>query len=150
MRRQLAVVAAIAVLAGCMKKETPAADSAATATPAPAAPALTTADLAGTWEATGMPMNKDTVVVKFTMTNTADSSHIVFASGEKVNAAAGTVSGDSIITPAITFKSQIRKGLTVTSNSVWRKNGDQLVGITHSKYSNGDTASFRITATKKP
>jgi hypothetical protein len=147
MSRPLAIAAALLVVTACAKSE-PAAD---TAMPAAAMPApLTSADLMGTWEATGMPMDKDTVVVRFTMTNTGDSSTVVFASGETVRSAAGTVSGDSVVSTAGPFKSQVRRGVQVTTRMVMRKDGDRLVGVSQSKYSNGDSASFRITATKKP
>lgn len=149
MRRPLVLAAAVLAFAACAKKETPAADSPAAAAPPPPA-ALTNADLAGTWEGEGMLMNKDTVVVRFTLTNTGDSSTLVFASGETVKSAAGTISGDSVMSTAGPFKSQVRKGLQSTTHMVLRKQGDKLVGVTHAKYSNGDTASFRITATKKP
>lgn len=148
MSRTFAFAAAVLVLTSCSKSE-PAADSAAV--PAAAMPApLTTADLTGSWEATGMPMDKDTVVVRFTMTNTADSTTMVFASGETTRGPAGTVAGDSVMYMSGPFKSQVRKGLQATTHTVLRKQGDQLVGVTHATYSNGDSASFRITATKKP
>lgn len=148
--RHFAVVAAaVAVLAACSKGEQ-AADTAAAA-PAAAMPmALTRDDVLGTWEATGMPMDKDTVVVRFTITNTADSTTVVFPSGETVKSAAGTIAGDSVMSMAGPFKSQLRKGLQVSTHMVLRKQGDQLVGLSHSTYSNGDTATFRVTATKKP
>lgn len=153
MRRSLAVAVAVFSVAACSKQETPAADSPAMAA-APVTPApLTNADLAGTWEAVGMPMDRDTVVVRFTWdaTDTGEGTSITFASGEKVVATARQLSGDSVVTEAGPFKSQVRKGVNVTSTRmVLRKQGDQLVGMSTSKYSNGDTASFRITATKKP
>lgn len=148
MSRTLALAAAVLVLTACSKSE-PAADTAAV--PAAATPAqLTTADLTGSWDATGMPMDKDTVVVRFTMTNTTDSSTMVFASGETTRGPAGSIAGDSVMYMSGPFKSQVRKGLQATTHTVLRKQGDQLVGVTHAKYSNGDSASFRITATKKP
>src|SRR5436190_23382604 len=70
--RRIFVVALLA-LAACAKKEQQAGDTtSAAATPAggsaAAAPAsITAADVAGTWDATAMPMNKDTVVVRFEM-----------------------------------------------------------------------------------
>ena len=71
--RRIFVVALLA-LAACAKKEQQAGDTtSAAATPAggsaAAAPAsITAADVAGTWDATAMPMNKDTVVVRFETT----------------------------------------------------------------------------------
>ena len=149
MRRS--VMMCLVVLAACSRGETPAADSPAAATPAPAA--LTTADVAGTWDAEGMPMGKDTVVVRFTMTNsdTGSGTWITFPSGLKVQNTARQVSGDSMVSETGPFKSQVRNGMNVASTrTVLRMKDGKLVGTTHSKYSNGDTATFRITATKKP
>lgn len=149
--RRLIAVAVLAAVAACAKQESATADSPAAAQPATPAP-LTAADLAGTWEAVGMPMDKDTVVVRFTMTNdsTGQKSETVFASGDKITATSSTYDGDSLVTTAGPFKSQTRKGQQVTTRVVWRKQNGGLVGTSHSKYSNGDSATFRLTATKKP
>lgn len=153
MRRSIAVAVAVLALAACSKTETPAADSPAAAA-VPAAPApLTDSDVGGTWDAVGMPMDKDTVIVRFTMNNTdtGAGTNIVFASGQKVVSKSRQISGDSVVSESGGFKSEVRKGVQVTSTRmVLRKQGDQLVGTSHSKYSNGDTLTLRITATKKP
>ena len=48
------------------------------------------------------------------------------------------------------FKSQVRRGQDVTSTRmVLRLRDGKLVGMMQGKYKNGDTASYRITATKK-
>ena len=153
MRRSLAVAAAVLALAACSKPETPAADSPAAAPPVAAAPAnLSNADVDGTWDAVGMPMDRDTVVVRFTMnsTDTGAGTSIVFASGDKVQNTTRQIDGDSVVSTSGAFKSQVRRGVRVASTRmVLRKQGDQLVGHIHAKYANGDTASYRITATKK-
>jgi hypothetical protein len=153
MRRHLALTAAVLALAACAKSETPAADSSAAA-PVAAAPAdLTNADVDGTWEAVGMPIDKDTVVVRFTMnsTDTGAGTSIVFPSGEKVQNTTRQINGDSVVSTSGPFPSQVRKGVRVTSTRmVMRKQGDQLVGHIHAKYANGDTTTYRVTATKKP
>lgn len=147
------VLAAFAIsIAACSKTETPASDTAAppaASTPAP----LTNADLAGTWEAQGMPMDKDTVVVRFTMNNTdtGEGSSVVFPSGVKVVQSSRYTSGDSVVSESGNFKSQVRRGQQVTSTRmVLRLRDGKLVGTSTSKYASGDSASFRITATKKP
>jgi hypothetical protein len=152
MRRSLVTTAVLVLaLAACAKKETPATDSPAAATP-PAPVALTNADLAGTWDGEGMPMDKDSVVVRFTMMNTASDTGwtMTFASGEKARVSNVVIAGDSVTSTAGPFKSQVRKGVTANVSSTFRVKDGKLVGVTHSKYSNGDTASFRITATRKP
>src|SRR5688572_19106000 len=114
--RKLALAAAVISLAACSKTDTPATDTAA-APPAAATPApLTNADLDGTWEAEGMPMDRDTVVVRFTMNNTdtGEGTSVVFPSGEKVVSTRRQISGDSVVSESGAFKSQVRRGQQVT------------------------------------
>lgn len=153
--RTLAIAALVIAAAACAKTETPAADSpAAAAPPPPAAPAaLTDSAIGGTWEAEGRPMDKDTVVVRFTMNNsdTGSGTSITFPSGVKVPSVTRQISGDSVVSTSGGFKSQVRAGKQVSSTQmVLRMQDGKLAGILHAKYSNGDTTSYRITATKKP
>jgi PBP1b-binding outer membrane lipoprotein LpoB len=155
MRRSLVVAAAALVLSACSKPETPAADSPTADSPAAAAapPNLTDADVGGTWDVEGRPMDRDTVVVRFTMNNTdtGDGTWITFPSGEKAQNTSRQISGDSVVSTTGPFKSQVRKGAQVASTRmVLRRQGDRLVGVATTKYADGDTASFRLTATKKP
>ena len=97
-------------------------------------------------------MGKDTVVVTFTMinTDTGAGTWITFPSGLKVQNTRRQVDGDSMVSETGPFKSQVRKGLDVASTrTVLRLRDGKLVGTTHSTYANGDTATFRISATKK-
>lgn len=146
-----AILAALVLAVACAKTETPATDSPAAAAPPPAPAALTAADVAGTWEAEGMPMDKDTVVVRFTMTtdSTAQKSTTVFASGDRITSTSNAMMGDSLVSTAGPFKSQVRKGQQVTTRVVLRMQDGKLVGHSHSKYANGDSTVYRITATKK-
>lgn len=153
MRRTLVVAAATVALAlaACSKQEQPADQPPATPAPPPAPAALTNADLAGTWDATGMPMGRDTVVVTFTMTNTptGEGSYTTLA-GQRVPATSRVLDGDSLVTESAGFKSAVRKGMNVSSTrTVVRLRDAKLVGVISAKYANGDTASYRITATKK-
>lgn len=153
MRRTLTLAVAALALVACSKPDKPAEQpAAATPAPPPAPPPLTNADLAGTWDATGMPMTKDTVVVTLTMMNTptGDSSYTMVG-GQKVPATRRVLDGDSIVTETGAFKSAVRKGMQVTSTrTVLRLRDGKLVGTIAAKYGNGDTASYRLTATKKP
>lgn len=136
--------------AACSKAETPATDSPAVTASTPAM--LTSADVAGTWDAQGMSIGNDTVVVTFTMTNTdtGAGTWITFPSGVKVQNTRRQVDGDSMVSETGPFKSQVRKGLDVASTrTVLRLMDGKLAGTTHSRYANGDTATFRIVATKK-
>lgn len=152
MRQLTLALAAIATVA-CAKQESPSADSPAAAqAAAPPAPApLTAAAVAGTWEAVGMPMDKDTVIVRMTMTmdSTGKNSKTVFSSGESFTNTSTVYDGDSVVSMAGPFKSQLRKGQMVTTRVVLRMQDGKLVGVTHAKYANGDTADIRISATRK-
>jgi hypothetical protein len=151
MRRTIAIAAAALALAACSKQDAPA-DQPAAAAPAPPPPApLTNADVAGDWDVTGMPMNSDTVVVTFTMTNppSGEGSYTMMA-GQKIPAMTRVLDADSIVTTSGGFKSAVRKGQNVASSrTVMRLRDGKLMGVVSAKYSNGDTASFRLTATKK-
>ena len=149
--RKLALAGLALAAAACMKKETPAADSPAVAQAAAMPAPLTAAATAGVWEAVGMPMDKDTVIVRMTMTmdSTGKNSKTVFASGESFTSTSSVYDGDSLVTTAGPFKSQLRKGQMVTTRVVLRMQEGKLVGITHAKYANGDSTNLRISATKK-
>ena len=143
---------AFSMIAACSKQEKPADQPAAAAPPPPPPPpALTNADLAGTWDATGMPMDKDTVVVTLTMTNTpTGEGSYTMVGGQKVPATSRVLEGDSIVTQSAGFKSAVRKGMNVSSTrTVLRLRDGKLVGVISAKYANGDTASYRLTGTKK-
>ena len=150
--RKIALAALVLAVAACSKKETPAADTPAVAQAVAPAPApLTPAATAGVWEAVGMPMDKDTVIVRMTMTmdSTGKNGKTVFTSGESFTNTSSVYDGDSLVSMAGPFKSQLRKGQMVTTRVVLRMQDGKLVGVTHAKYANGDTADIRITATKK-
>lgn len=148
MRRSLALTIVVLTLAACARTETPAADSPAAATPAP----LTAADIAGTWDARSMPMDRDTTLVTFTMTNTAtgEGSTITFPGGQPIPVRMVSMAGDSAVSEAGPFKSVMRAGQDVSTRSVFRLVNGQIQGVTRSTYANGDTAMFRIVATRKP
>jgi len=154
MRRSLALCA-IALVA-CAKTEqkpdttTPAAAT-PTPTPAPAPPAISPADVAGTWEGQVMPMDKDTVLTTVTLIQTAtmDGWKMKLPNGANPAVKVLSVAGDSIVVEAGPFASAVRKGQQVTTHSVYRLKDGKLVGTVHAKYANGDSATFRSTATKK-
>lgn len=143
------------VVAACSKAETPATDSPAPA-PAPVAAApveLNDSIVGGTWDAQLMPIARDTVILTFTMNNTdtGAGTSIVFPSGLKVANKSRQISGDSVVSETGPFKSQVRRGQNVTSTrAVLRMQDGKLAGVLSAKYANGDTTSYRITATKKP
>jgi hypothetical protein len=149
MRYPLLAVCALA-LAACAKSETPAdTTAAAPATPPPPAP-IALADVAGTWDVTTMPMDRDTVLTRAVTTSTAtNDGWKLTLDGKTYPTKVLAVAGDSITTETGPFPSVLRKGQRVTIQSVMRLRDGKIVGTIHSKYANGDTATFRITGTKK-
>ena len=151
MRRHL-VLAALAVVA-CSKGEAPA-DSAAAAAPAPPpTPAITAADLTGTWDMKTMLMDRDSVVAtsELIATGTTDGWTMKVPQQTKaVPIASVAIAGDSVVTQTGEFNSALRKGQKVTSHTISHLKNGQLTGVTHARYSNGDTVTFRVLGIKRP
>lgn len=134
-----------AVLVACAKAETPPADTAAPAM-APAAPApLTAADVAGTWNGQTKNVGSDSVISKWTVKSTSDSTGTLTYDGTKVTVPFKTVlSADSMVAtsdafvppnskkgaPKVKFVSigRVKDGqLTGTANIVLATNPDSVV-----------------------
>lgn len=130
---------------------TPAAAPAA----APAAPAtLTFGDVAGNWSMRSVPESGDTTATTYVLTATNDSSgwKLAFPKGPTV-AARVAAAGDSIVADAGPYASVRRKGVQVTTHSVFRRQGDRLVGTTvaHYKTSRPDSVlNLRTEGTRQP
>jgi len=153
--RRLVLLCCAAVLVGCAKKEsTPAADTTAAAAPAPppAPPAIVMADLAGKWHVKVMPENSDSVLVEYDMTATADTAGwVVNLPKRKPMTPHVMVGGDSVVLDMGPYESVLRKGVQVTTHTVNRMQGGELVGKTTAHYSKPDTTvMLRSRATKTP
>jgi len=151
MRRPIILTAFI--LAACAKPDQAATDTAAMAPPpAPAPRTIALADVAGTWDAKAMPMDRDTVLTNIQMvaTNTMQGWSMKMSSGESVPITVVAVNGDSIVSESGQFKSVLRKGQNVSVHNVMRLQDGKLMGTVHAKYANGDTATLRLEGTKKP
>jgi hypothetical protein len=133
-----------AVLAGCAKKDNATVDtssavasstttSTTTATTAPAP--INLADVAGKWNMRSVPASGDTTPTVYVMTATGTTSgwSITFA-GRKPVSETITVAGDSIITSAGPYPSFRRKGVTVTTNGVFRLQNGSIVGTNTAHY----------------
>jgi hypothetical protein len=148
MRRTLVLCA---VLLTACEPNMKAADSSAptAATPAPAPISL--ADVAGVWDATVQPVGRDTVVTTMIITATAtnDGWSMKLPNGANPKVTVVSVAGDSIITTTGTFASATRKGQQVSTHNIFRLQGGKLIGITHAKYSTGDTTTLRVEGTKR-
>ncbi|AHG93118.1 hypothetical protein J421_5583 (plasmid) [Gemmatirosa kalamazoonensis] len=162
MRRltHLAVFCLVAAVA-CAKKDTAAnstaADTttpAAVAAPTPPPPApLTLADVAGKWNMRAVPDSGDTTATTYVMTATADSTWTLqFPNGLKVPVKA-MASGDSITVHAGPYASVRRKGMQVTTDGAFRRQGDRLTGTStaHYKTTRPDSVlHLRVEGTKAP
>ena len=102
----------------------------------PAAPAaLKFGDVAGNWSMRSVPESGDTTATTYVLTATNDSSgwKLAFPKGPTV-AARVSAAGDSIVADAGPYASVRRKGVQVTTHSVFRRQGDRLVGTTVAHY----------------
>jgi hypothetical protein len=155
--RRFAMWCCAVVLVGCDKpKDQPPADEMPDATAAPAAPApIALADVAGKWSVRLMPESGDSTLLSYDMVATGDTSGWAFNFPKRkpVPVRVVSVDGDSIVTEAGPFESNLRKGVQVTSRTVNRLQDGKLVGATTARYatSGPDTvAHFRFEATRAP
>ena len=154
--RRLGWLCCVAVLAGCAKKEAaPAADTTAALPPAPPAPPmLTAADVAGKWHVRVMGETSDSVLVEYDMTATAgDTGWTIMLPKRKAMKPRVMFSGDSVVVDNGPYESVLRKGLQVTTHTVNRLQGGELVGMTTAHYAvkSGDsTVMLRNRGTRVP
>ena len=126
-----------AVLMACAKSETPPADTAASAM-APAAPApppaLTAADIKGTWKGTTKLAGTDSVLSKWTLVSTSDSTGTLTFEGTKTPIPFKSVFGaDSLVATSSAFTAPgARKGAPkVMFVATSRVQNGQLVGTSN-------------------
>ena len=152
-----ALLCAVSIIAGCAKPDAAVTDTttavAAAPAMAPAAPMnISLADLAGTWNLVSVPESGDTTPTRLVLTATADTSGWTekFANGLTVKAHV-MASGDSVVMSAGPYSSVRRKGVQVTTDGTFRKQGDQLVGetVAHYKAKGADSVlKLRVTGTR--
>jgi hypothetical protein len=136
---------------------TPAASPDVTPAAAPSASASTIAlkDVAGTWHVVATPTEgKDTTPTTTTLMATGDTTGWTTAfTGRKPVPVHVRADGDSIMTMSGPYESIRRKGVQVTTNSVYRMKGDKLVGTTVAHYQTRSADSvlhLRAEATRAP
>jgi hypothetical protein len=123
---------------------------------APAAPApIALADVAGKWSVRLMPESGDSTLLTYELTATGDTSGwaLNFPKRKPVPVRVAAVDGDSIVTEAGPFESNLRKGVQVSVRTVNRLQDGKLVGATTARYqtSGPDTvAHFRFEGTRAP
>lgn len=144
-------------LVGCSRpadKPAETADAEATATADAAPAAISLADVAGTWSVRSSLLDDPGKSVTYELTATADSSgwSITFPGGDPIPLRMVAVEGDSIVTEAGPFASQMRKGQQAHSRVVTRLQGDRMVGTVDVRYEasgSDSTASLDLEGTRK-
>jgi hypothetical protein len=102
---------------------------------------ISLADIAGTWDMRAVPeTGADTTATIYQIQATADGWTYYLPDRDPIEASV-TPSGDSIIVNAGPFESVRREGVTVRTNSVFRLEGDRLVGTTVAHYQTSEADS---------
>jgi hypothetical protein len=127
------------VLMGCSRPadkpaETADADVAETAEAPPAGVAL--GDMAGTWNVRSTLRDDPSKSVTYDLTATADTSgwSITFPKRDPIPLRIVAVYGDSVVSEAGPFASEMRKGQQAHSRVVTRLRGDKIVGTVNVRY----------------
>ena len=149
-----AVLIVAALLVACGPKED--ADDLAMDSTLEAPPAVTAADLAGTWNWEVRPMDSDSVVSTGQTVYSADGTTLTQSSSAGGEPTTGTVtlSGDQIHTMSGPYASYLRPGVMVTTTGSYRLEGGRLVGTVTARYAGVTTAEsvveLRSTMTRVP
>ena len=166
--RAVALLGMTAILASCTASDsktttdtTATATSATSTTTSAAAPAagaaaspLSFTDLAGTWQMRSVPESgSDTSATQSTMTATRDSTgwKSVYKNGTTLPLHVA-VSGDSLIIDTSPHMSVRGRGLMTTTHSVYRREGDKLVGrsVAHYATKSADSVlTLRVEGTRQ-
>lgn len=147
MRRYLLI---LPFFLACAKEEAPPADSAAAAMP----PALTEADVAGTWSGNLMPEGSDSVIATWTDQCAGGSCRIVVSNAPKdTGSFTYIISGDSLTYSSPAHKDVAAGGAMVTDAGVARITGNQISGSGALRLADKpDSVAFRyrFTGTRQP
>jgi len=128
--RRLSLILAAVVLAACAKKEA----SAPAETPDAPAP-INLATTAGTWSFKVMPADKDTVVTTFILVTTSTTAGwTMYLPGRDPITMQVMVMGDSIMADAPAYESVLRKGVKVSTNSIFHLVDGKLIGTAMAHY----------------
>jgi hypothetical protein len=145
--RSIALLSCIALVAACSPAEKAADTTAAMAAPPPAPPAMTMADLTGTWNMKGMNEKGDSTLVTYTLNAMADTSKWTFKftnakKAEKIHLMG--MGGDSMMFKSEKFPSQLRKGVMVWNEGTLHMKDGMLKGMTTAHYSVKTADSVRV------
>jgi hypothetical protein len=140
------------LLFACAKAETPPADSAAlAATP----PALTDADVAGTWKGTVTPEGSDSVLAHWTEICAAGTCRFTTQEAPKdTTTATYVIEGDSVRATSSPYKdAMVAQGAMIVDRWVARFSGGQVTGhgmATLADKPDSVVMRYRFTGTKTP
>ena len=141
---------ALPFLIACGGSETPPADSAAAAMP----PALTEADVAGSWTGNLMAEGSDSVIATWADTCGGGSCRLVISLAPKDTVVNNyTISGDSVIYSSNGPSKDPATGAMVTDAGVARITGNQISGSGMSRLADKPDSvvmRYRFTGTKQP
>ena len=109
------------------------------------------ADVAGSWEGKSMVGPKDSVIVTYVMTATADGKGwtITFPGRDPLPTRIVATGGDSIVTETGPYASVVRPGQMVTTRTTSHYKGDTATGTFEAHYASGDVLRGKVVATRK-
>ena len=127
------LVLAIGLVSGC---EGEASDEAAEspADTVASAPSISLAEIAGTWSMRYVPESGDTTAVTNSQIQVTSEGWTLQLADRAPVEGIVTVSGDSILVIEGPYESVRRAGVMVTTHSVYRLEGDRLVGTVAARY----------------
>jgi hypothetical protein len=143
------VVAAFMLVAAC----SPASDETAEDQAADTAAMMATpaSDVSGTWNMRSVPESGSDTTSTLYQIQVADGVYTLLLPNRDPVTATVVTEGDSIVMNAPPFQSVRRQGMTVSTQSVLRVNGDQLEGYTIARYQGAGADSvlrLRTTGTR--
>jgi hypothetical protein len=131
--RCLAYLSCAAILVGCAKPDERATtDSAAGAAAdvSAAGSSISAADVAGRWSMRATPLQTDSTLTTFQLVASSDTSQwtIIFPNRQPIPVHVVAIAGDSIVARFGPYESVLRKGVTVTTQTVSRLRDGKMVG----------------------
>ena len=138
--RKAALACTILIIAGCKKEE------AAAPPAAPPAPSL-----AGSWNMVAYNPAGDSVLA-YRLHAASDTAGWTLTFPGRTEPVAATIvsrGGDSVVTTSGPYESVLRRGVQVSTHSIFHVSGDSLHGVTHASYSGVRTADSMMTLTQR-
>lgn len=143
-----ALLLVVAILLSCAPREESAPDTMAMT------PETTGASYAGTWTIEGMPEDRDTVLLTYSLVGTEDRTGwtVTLPGREPMETRVVWMDADSLVLESGPFPSALRENEMLTTHNVLRLEGGRLVGTTTAHYETtgaDSVATFRIVGTRR-